>query len=177
MASIAPYPGSTTDHAAQIRAALKTKGWTARDVSVRAEYYSLGSSIHIVIKNPAVPLHAVETIANDHERIDRDGSGEILSGANRFVYVRYSDAANEALSTPLLPMLTAAAQQVQADPNPNSLHEIGATGYRLGRGYNGWGVSLWGDGGHMQTANDPAHLAQYLAVALQARPLVSERVN
>lgn len=38
---------TTVEHAAEIRSALKTRGWNAQQVSVRSHLYSLGSSIRI----------------------------------------------------------------------------------------------------------------------------------
>lgn len=163
------HPGSTTDRAATIRRTLKARGWTSRDVSVRAEYYSIGSSIHVVIKNADVPLTTVERIANEHERVDRDQWGEILSGGNRFVHVSYSHDANDVLTARYAPVILAAARDLDADASDTSLHPIGDTGYLLGRGANGWGYSLWNDGGHIQTANEPAHLAPVLAVQIDSR--------
>lgn len=85
-----PYV-SCTEAAALIRAALKARGWSSRKVSVRAESYSMGSSLHVVIKDASVPLLEVKAIAEEHERISYDScSGEILSGGNRFVNVSYS---------------------------------------------------------------------------------------
>lgn len=161
------YPGSTTDRAAQLRAALKAKGWTSRDVSVRAEYYSMGSSIHVVIKNPDVPFAPVEEAANQHERIDRDGFGEILSGGNRFVHVSYSPTADAALAARYTDAVSTAARELDALTEANRLIPIGATGFMVGRGANGWGYSLWGDGGHIQTANTPDYFASILAIRLQ----------
>lgn len=164
------YPGSTTDHAAQLRAALKARGWTGRDVSVRADSYSMGSSIRVVIKNPAVPLAAVQALAQAHERVDRDQWGEILSGGNRFVDVSYSPEALAALADrQLLAVFSAAARLDSHGRDTRVLEAIGETGYLLGRGYHGWGYSLYHtDRGHVQRADDLAHLASHLAIALQA---------
>lgn len=81
----------TTERAAEIRKELKAKGWNTRQVSVRTHLYSMGSSIYVTIKNPAIPLNEVKAIANAHERIDRDQFGDILSGGNRFVFVKYDN--------------------------------------------------------------------------------------
>ena len=159
--------GSTTERSAQIRAALKAQGWTSRDVSVRSQYYSMGSSIHVRINNADVPLAAVETIANAHERIDRDGFGEILSGGNRFVHVAYSTAAHAALAARYADVVGAAATELDATPDTNRLIPIGATGFLIGRGYNGYGYSLWGHGAHIQAAESVDYLAAILAVRLQ----------
>jgi hypothetical protein len=81
----------TTERAAIIRAELKAKHkWSSRDVSVKADHFSMGSAIRISIKNPAVPLAAVKEIASAHESISRDASGEILSGGNRYLDIGYS---------------------------------------------------------------------------------------
>jgi len=158
-------PDSTTGRAAQIRAALKAKGWTSRDVSVRAHLYSMGSSIYVEIKNPTVPLSPVERIANAHESIDRDQFGDILSGGNRFVSVRYSHEAHEALSKRTIAELVAASMDLAA-ASENSLIPIGATGYLLGRDHNGHGFSLWRDG-HLQSAYELDTLAAHLAMRMQ----------
>lgn len=62
----------TTEEAAQaVRTALKAKGLNARAVSVRKEYFSLGSSIEITIRDPSVSLRDVKSIAASAERIHR----------------------------------------------------------------------------------------------------------
>lgn len=85
----APRYISTVERAALIRAALKAKGWSSRLVSVKAESYSMGSSINVTVKVPHIPLSVVAAIANEHEDIRRcEASGEILSGGNRFIHVK-----------------------------------------------------------------------------------------
>ena len=104
---------STTDHAAEIRAALKAKGWSSRKISVRADYYSMGSSIDITIKDVSIPLNVVKAIAEDHERIDRcQFSGEILAGCNRYVHVRYDYDVLKAAAQPYIPAVEAALAKV-----------------------------------------------------------------
>jgi len=167
---MAAYPNSTTDRAAQIRAALKAKGWSSRDISVKAEYYSMGSSLHIRIKNPAVPLAPVEAIANAHESIDRDQFGDILSGGNRFVHVGYTSEALDVLASRYAADVTAAKVELDGyGPATTSLVPIAATGYLLGRGYTGYGYGLWNANGHQQDANEAVHLASLLAIRLQER--------
>lgn len=163
------HPDSTTGRAAHIRAALKAKGWTSRDVSVRADYFSLGSAIRVVIKNPAVPLATVKTLAESHERIDRDQWGDILGGGNRYVDVSYSTAAVEILARRHIEALESAEARLRAADSPNALIPIGDTGYFLGNtnglGYNG--VSLWSNTSHVQSANTINYLASVLAIQLQ----------
>jgi hypothetical protein len=157
---------NTTDRAAIIRKALKVMGWTSRDVSVRGEYYSLGSTIHVTIKNPHVPIGPVEDIANAHERIDRDQFGEILGGGNRFVYVKYSSEATDALAAPLLPALQAAEVKLK-NGSENVLIPIDGTPFLLGRDSHGWGLSLWDSERHLQNANSLEYLASTAAIKLQ----------
>ena len=157
---------STRDHAAQLRAALKSKGWNSRDVSIRADSYSLGSSIRVVIKNPAVPLHVVKRLAETHENIHRDEHGEILGGGNRFVDVSYSTAAIEILARQHIEALETAETALRT-ARENALIPIGSTGHFLGHAYNGNGVSLWSETSHVQSANTIEYLASVLAIRLQ----------
>lgn len=89
-------------HAAEIRAEIKrAHGLGARDVSVRADNYSMGSSIRIEIKSPrAFDLRLeIQRVASGHERVHRDeATGEILSGGNRFVHVDVSAACQEIIA-------------------------------------------------------------------------------
>lgn len=81
---------TTTEHAAEIRADLKRAGMTSRDVSVRKESYSMGSSIYVTAKNPRVRLDEVRAIAEPHERIRYcQATGEILGGGNMYMHVEY----------------------------------------------------------------------------------------
>ncbi len=75
-----------------VRQALKDElGLTSRDVSVRSERYSLGSSVHVTIKTKGVRLSEVERIANRVQKIRRcEFTGDILGGGNRYVHVRYA---------------------------------------------------------------------------------------
>ncbi len=133
----------TTERAAMIRAALKAQHkWTGRDVSVKADHFSMGSAIRISIKNPAVPLAAVKAIASEHESISRDGSGEILSGGNRYLDIGYSQEAREAIAAKHLPAVQAAAERL-AEAEPSHLIPVEGTGFLLGAGRNGFGFSVW----------------------------------
>jgi hypothetical protein len=77
--------GTTTDHAAEIRAAYKRLGWNSRKISVRSDYFSMGSAIRITIKSPEVDAKRAEEIAKGAER-------------NRYVTVTYSRECEEILS-------------------------------------------------------------------------------
>jgi hypothetical protein len=151
---------TTADRSAAIRHALKLRGWSGRDVSVKTHNYSMGSSIRVSIINPAVSFDVVEDIANAHESIDRDQFGDILSGGNRYVFVSYNSIAEDAIRTRYADVFASAAADLAAG-SANTLHPIGDTGFLLGRGSNGWGFSLWKDG-HISEANEAIHLAPSL---------------
>jgi hypothetical protein len=64
-------------------------GLTAKDISVKYESYSLGSSINVEVKT-VIPLSDVDKIAMQSQKIHRcEYTGDYLEGCNRFVHVRY----------------------------------------------------------------------------------------
>lgn len=72
--------------AQQVAAKLKAIGITSRQVSCRGDY----NSVNCYIKDVRIDPKTVEAIAKQYESIDRcDYSGEILSGGNTFVFVKY----------------------------------------------------------------------------------------
>lgn len=81
---------TTKEAAARMRKELKAAGYNSRKVSVRTDYYSMGSSIHVTVRARGVDGATVKAIANAGERIDRcEITGEILSGGNLFVHFDY----------------------------------------------------------------------------------------
>lgn len=90
---------TATEAAARIRAAYKAKGWSSRMIGVRADQYSMGSTIRVEIKDPRIRKRDAEEIANTAERISRcEMTGEILSGGNRFVDVEHSRECRDILA-------------------------------------------------------------------------------
>lgn len=82
--------------AAHLRAALKRElGLTSRDVSVRTDRYSMGSSIDVVVRSLDARVSDVQAIANRYASVSRDSSGEILGGGNRFVDVSRDSGATK----------------------------------------------------------------------------------
>ncbi len=134
---------NTTESARAIRTELKKLGITSRQVSVRTDYYSMGSAIRITVKDPAVSLHQVTEIAHPHEDIDRDSvTGEILSGGNTYVTVQYDHDAWEVLTQRYMEPVEAAVAKLQGE---RQLEPVTGTPYLVGK--NQWGVvSLWRDG-------------------------------
>lgn len=100
---------SAAESAKVIRVALKAKGWGPRHVSVTCDNYSMGSSVHVRIKDASVPLAVVSRIATAEQSIHRDGNGEILGGSNRYVDVTYDWELEKAARAVLLPILVAMA--------------------------------------------------------------------
>ena len=141
---------NTTDHAAAIRQTLKARyGWSSRQVSVRADYYSMGSAIRVTIKDAAVMPSTVEAVAKQAESIDYcQVTGEILSGGNRFVTVSYDQDVLTAFQVRWIGAIDAAYIELVAETQerPTALVEIPGTPYRLGYDNTHRGFSLWRDG-------------------------------
>lgn len=161
---------STTEHAAYIRHTLKTEhGWNSRHVSVKARYYSMGSSIDVRIKDASVALSVVEEIANKAERIDRcEISGEILSGGNRYVHVSYDSDVLQAMGKQFEPAVEAANEE-RKTRSANCLIPIAGTPFLLGSTGNGYGLSVWSTGeygSHIRDCYDVAETARLIAIRM-----------
>jgi hypothetical protein len=99
---------SATETAASIRESLKKLGFTGRDISVRAESYLMGSTIHVRVINPRVSLAVARAVAARYEHVRRDdGTGEILGGGNRFVDVEHDRKTLAAAMAPVLDVVLA----------------------------------------------------------------------
>lgn len=156
---------STTDRVALIRKALKDWGWSSRVVSVRSDYFSMGSAIRVEIKDPNVPLDVVRKIAEAHEEVRRcEYSGEILSGGNRYVSVHYSLEALDALSARYEPAVSAAAAKL-APEGSSILEPVEGTAYMVGRP-DKWRLTVWGDHGFIQQASNAADAARIIGSLL-----------
>lgn len=163
---------SCAEDAAEIRQTLKRQhGWTSRQVSVRAETYSMGSSIHVEIKDVAIPLPVVTEIAELAESIRRDGWGEILSGGNRFVHVRYSRDAERILEARYADPVRRASDMLAPD-NDRSLERVEGTPFLVGRPMPGR-LTLWDeDAGCIATSYTVESIAGTIAQLMIARKLV-----
>ena len=87
MYNIKTLEGITTE----VRKALKDKGYSNRQVSVRGGYHGYDKSLTCVIKDLTIPKAEVEEIAGMVERIDRDKFGEVLAGGNMYVHVEFDN--------------------------------------------------------------------------------------
>lgn len=84
---------------AEIVNAFKSKGWNNRKIGLSVDY----SSIHATVKDISIPLKEVEDVLRSYESIDYDyASGEILCGANTFVFVRYDYKSLDDASVPFM---------------------------------------------------------------------------
>jgi hypothetical protein len=81
----------TKERAKEIRRLLKSKlGANSRQVSVRTDYFSMGSAINVVIKDAKFELADVEAVTEQFETIHRcELTGDILGGGNTYVTVQY----------------------------------------------------------------------------------------
>jgi len=100
---------TAAESAKAIRQALKAEhGWTSRDISVRSENYSMGSSVDLKIKRAGIDPETVTRIANAESYIRYDErTGEILGGGNRFVFVDFDHKLERQVTEPLERLLEA----------------------------------------------------------------------
>lgn len=108
---------SLKEATANVRTALKAMGYGPREISVRGESYSMGSSINVCVKVRGVDLKAVEAVAMGAERVDRcEITGDILSGGNRFVHVKYDGELLASLAATVKAEAEAAVVAMKANP-------------------------------------------------------------
>lgn len=157
-----PYQ-TTTEAAAEIRAALKEKGWSSRQVSMRARYYSMGSSIDVELRDWAVPYYQVEAIAEEKAIIHRDESGEILGGGNRFVHVNVSEEFREKKAAPYLDAVLRAAGDLLVSFPDGTLIPVGP-GFLLGLDSHSCRLTLWDETSQLCQRDGAIEIAYRLAL-------------
>lgn len=120
---------TTTEEAREIRAAYKRRGWSSRMISVRTDYFSMGSAIHVTIKSPGIDESEAERIAKGAERISRcEITGEILSGGNTYVSVNHSEECREILARRHTDALEKAIKTLVRIGDRNRLEQIAGAG-------------------------------------------------
>jgi hypothetical protein len=157
---------TTKEAAAQLRQQFKRRGYNSRDISIRMEQYSLGSTIHIEIKTPKLPLPAVKAICKQAEHVRYcEASGEILSGGNRFVEIHRSRELSEILARRHVQAVENALDELDQLETPTSqlVHILGTNGplmLGLANGCKGT-YRLWGGqtAFPMQYGRYPDHIA------------------
>jgi hypothetical protein len=147
---------STTEFAAHIRKTLKQKhGITSRQVSVRADHFSMGSAIRVRINDANISHKLIDGIAKQAESIRRcEYSGEILSGGNRYVTVSYDSDAQKAIANKWIGAVDAAYVSLVAEPG--YIHEVPGTDCRIGASRHGlkYGVCVWGTDSYVMECID-----------------------
>lgn len=176
----------TKQDAAAIRAELKRHGYNARRVSIRTDYYSLGSSIYATIRDADVDVEKVTKIV---ERIGKhvrrcEISGDILSGGNTYVHISYTEEVRAELSAKHENAVQAALDLLKASKavhgSCSALQPVaGFSNVLVGIASNGWAYSLWIGGMHgrefdtaatgsLEIATNPGALTTAQAVAATA---------
>lgn len=77
---------------AAIKNELKKAGYNTRDFRVSVKDCGYSTSAHVTIKSPKISITEIRNILNCFEEIDRDErTGEILEGANLYLFIEYED--------------------------------------------------------------------------------------
>ncbi len=145
------------DQTKLIRKAYKARGWNRNAIAVKNHSYSMGSSMRVTIKQPAVASDYAEILrlANAGEKISYcEITNEILSGGNRFVTVDFSDEAKTYLAAPIMGDVTRACVKANEDKNGSSIYRIEGT--RYGVKVETHEVQIWtldGPGGTFRICN------------------------
>lgn len=152
---------STKEKAARIRAEFKRAGFSGRQISVRTDFYSMGSSINVWLKTAAASYAWVTKVANSAEKISRCKiTGDILSGGNCYVHVSHESEAVALLARRHIEALRVAVDKL---PEGSSrIERVGETGHGVSR--DGYGYSLWIDGRRGARFDEVEHGAYRLAL-------------
>lgn len=88
----------------EVRTALKTAGYSAKQVSARQSSRGYSESVSVRIKDMNVPFSAIEEIVKSFrfQRYDEGPSGEPLLGGNCYVRVDFDHDAARSVETELL---------------------------------------------------------------------------
>lgn len=135
---------TTKESAADLRVALKAHGWNSRKVSIRVEYFSMGSAVEVTVRAITVDFAKVKELAIEHcESIARDESGDILSGGNTFVRVCRTRAVEGALAAKHFDAVKAAIEKLDEN-DPNKMIEVeGVDDVQISVTQNRWSVRVW----------------------------------
>lgn len=139
---------TATEAAKAIRTELKREhGWTGRDVSVRADYYSMGSAVRVKVRNPDVDFATVRRIAEGYARVRRcEYTHEILGGGNMYVTVSISREAEDALAARFEDAVAAAMSNFTEGERSSSLYPVEGSNALVGSGQYGDALTVWIEG-------------------------------
>ncbi len=154
---------TTTDEARLLRAAYKALGWSSRKISVRSEYFSLGSAINVTVKDASVDYAEAKRMAEDLERVRRcEITHDILGGGNTYVSVDLSrDVQNEIAAEHLVPCGDAMLELVDLSVGVHA--DVAGTKCSIAR-ENAWSYRVWNDHRAGMQVNDARGAALYVAL-------------
>ncbi|MCI0560393.1 MAG: hypothetical protein MN733_18055 [Nitrososphaera sp.] len=139
---------STKERAEQLRQAFKALGYNQRDVSVKCDYFSMGSAIDVTIRSVKVDIDKVRKLVSGAENIHRcEITGEILSGGNCYAHLHYSPQVREILAHRHIQAIADAYHKAKAaEPNTGELWPVnGFKDVYVGRGNWASEIVLWRD--------------------------------
>jgi len=84
-----PKYQTIADVSSSVKKELKEKGFNTKSISVRGRNVGYSDALDITIKDPSIDIDEVRKLVNKHESYERDASGDILQGGNRYVNVKY----------------------------------------------------------------------------------------
>lgn len=169
--------GDTKSDAAAIRKELKAAGYNSRRVSVRTDYYSMGSSIYATIRDSGVDaVKVTEIVERIGEHISRcEITNDILGGGNTYTHVSYHEDVRAELSTRHEDAVQSAIDKLDAAKDVpgsrNYLYDVeGFSNVCVGLSPNGWAYSLWIDGTHGRDFDRAATGSLEIATSPKAAP-------
>lgn len=80
---------SIKEFSAYAKKMLKDKGFDTKGISVRGRYAGYSDALDVVVKDPNIDVAEIRKLLQKHESYERDASGEILQGGNRYIHVQY----------------------------------------------------------------------------------------
>ena len=147
--------------AKEMRKVLKDAGFNSRRVSVRHEHYSMGSSLHVTIRDAEIEKAEIKKLVESFERIDRcQYTGEILGGGNTFMYIRYSAEAALARVEKIADKIQSAIDKLPDESN--RLERVEGSNIKIGR--EGGHFTVWGESGFMSNAYDFNGICRVIAL-------------
>lgn len=80
---------TTNERIKEIRKELKQKGYSNRAISIKNKSSGYSDSINITIKDMSINKKEIQEMAQKHESYETDKYGEILQGANTYIFIDY----------------------------------------------------------------------------------------
>lgn len=152
----------------KIQDQLKANGYNSRMVSVRENRGGLNESFTLTIRDASVNGATVKAIAESLEEVRRcPASGEILTGANIFIWVEYTDEVENQMAAAYLPAVEECLEEIGNIERHHGLSIVPTT-FDLFRD-NDWTVSLYDNGRRIGTFNNTDAKGISFAIAQASR--------